>query len=268
MKTFTTKHTLHGKWITKFECFNTKKAYDYTSSAPKTKKREEGSKHFNSLKRARKNLIHTINCNVTRYSKFITLTFAKTTLDRNEAFKMFNQFRKNWLRNFGSKIAYCMVTERQHDRGLKENNKGSWHFHLVVFTDKYIRRDLLDKCWPYGWNKIKRVDKVSNLGRYLGKYLTKDMLDKDKTDISLNKKAVTRSYGLKQPTILYDTEIFVADKHLTYQAKYHLYIEEIYKYSFTTTDYNISQVTKKHKKQYIEKDIRFIDNIMYVTDKL
>ena len=87
-----------------------------------------------------------------------------------------------------------MVSERQKERGKKENNEGAWHFHMVCFISQKIDFNKLKDCWQYGSVDIKLIDDVKIISRYIVKYITKDMLD-----CNLNDKLIYTSQGLKRP---------------------------------------------------------------------
>jgi len=123
-----------------------------------------------SYKRALDNLIWTIDSNITPFSKFITLTFAKAELDYDQAMEKFKNFTKNFKRKFKFKLQYSRIAERQRKRGLKEKNKGSWHFHIIVYIEKKLDFKLLKQCWSYGSVDLKLVDFQKNIALYFGKY--------------------------------------------------------------------------------------------------
>lgn len=157
----------------------------------------EGQKTEANLQRTRNALVLLIDANAGKYSKFITLTFAEAQLDRNQAFKKFNQFRQDFQRTFGYPLRYVLVIEHQKKRGAKEGNEGSLHFHLVVFNEKKLPFPQLKKIWgKYGSVDIKKVDSEHNLGVYMAKYLTKE-------EQELNKKGFTSSANLQKPIIEY-----------------------------------------------------------------
>jgi len=169
-----------------------------------------------SYQRALDNLIWTIDSNITPYSKFITLTFSKAELEFTEAMKKFNSFTKLFKRRFNFKLQYSRIAERQRKRGLKENNEGSWHFHIIVYIDKKLDFKLLKKCWPYGSIDLKVIDFQKNIALYFGKYFTKQ-----KSDVAINKKLVSHSQGLKKPTIIYGNDINTFDNYeITYYKQY------------------------------------------------
>lgn len=161
-------------------------------------KTDQGEKLGKNLMRARDNLVDTINSNITQYSKFITLTFADPVLDRPQAMKHFHSFTRLFTRHFRYNLRYVGISERQLERGKKEGNSGSWHFHLAVFLDQFLDFDKLKRAWPYGSVDLKVIDKVENIGRYMAKYLTKQMISK-------NEKSLFKSYGLNEAVVRYDS---------------------------------------------------------------
>jgi len=169
-----------------------------------------------SYKRALDNLIWTIDSNITPFSKFMTLTFRDAELDYTKAIKKFNRFTLYFKRHFKFKLEYSRIAERQSKRGIKENNEGSWHFHIIVYIDKKIDFKLLKKCWPYGSIDLKLVDFQKNIALYFGKYF-----NKQKSDIAINKNLVSHSQGLKKPIIIYENDIDTFDNYkITYYKHY------------------------------------------------
>jgi hypothetical protein len=154
-------------------------------------------KSLASLQRSKNNLFITVSANLTKFTKFITMTTKETVLDRKDFLMHFNQFRKNFTRIFGYNLKYVAVLERQKLRGKKENNLGSWHIHMIVFNDEKLNFLKLKKAWSIGSVDIKRLSKNSQVPIYLMKYLSKE-------NILINDKAIFKSHHLKQPTIYYD----------------------------------------------------------------
>ena len=168
------------------------------------------------------NLVRTINCNVNNKSKFLTLTFKDTVLDNDLALKEFHQFRQNFKREFGFNLEYVAVQEPQKKRGLKENNSGSIHFHLVVFNKQFLKFERLKKCWKNGSIDIKRIDKVDNIGRYMSKYLWKDI-----DLIKPGKHSILKSKGLLTPTVDYLPGSYETTKKPTYFDCWSCYSPEL-----------------------------------------
>ena len=175
---------------------------------------QDNEKNDYSYKRALDNLILTIDSNVNYYSKFMTLTFAKTELDYKQAMKKFNQFRQNFKREFGENLKYSRIAERQKKRGEKENNQGSWHFHIIAYNNQKLSFKRLKKIWVYGSVDIKKVDYNKNLALYFGKYF-----DKQKSDIALNDNLVSHSQGLSRPKVIYGNDIDAFDNYILTYAK-------------------------------------------------
>jgi hypothetical protein len=177
----------------------------------------DGVKSESNLQRTRNALVLLIDANAGKYSKFITLTFAEAQLDRNQAFKKFNQFRQDFQRSFGYPLRYVLVIEHQKKRGAKEGNEGSLHFHLVVFNEKKLPFAQLKKIWgKYGSVDIKKVDSEHNLGVYMAKYLTKE-------EQELNKKGFTSSANLQKPTIEYLPHNYVPHEISAFSNTYSVY---------------------------------------------
>jgi len=195
---FNKKMTISGNHL-RYQTFSHSyvKGFCQGDTQRKGNKRQEGEKQENNLYRARMNLIDTINCNITKYSKLITLTTAEPCLDRELFLKWFNDYTKYFKRKFQTPMKYVAVTERQEERGLKENNLGSWHIHIIIFNDMYLPFDNLKPLWKHGSTDIKVIDSTDNLGVYLAKYLTKESLE-------LNKKSILKSRGLKTPFVEYN----------------------------------------------------------------
>lgn len=234
MKSYKNKTITAGEHIRRIDV-STPILYDFTNSKQKFSKATEGEKKDYSMRRTQDDLVMTIDANVNHWSKFITLTFANAVLNRDEGMRFFNAFQKFFLREFGMPLRYVGVTERQRQRGISEGNEGSWHFHLVVFNNQKLDFERLKKTWPYGSVDIKRIDKTENLGKYLGKYLSKS------NENGLNKKSVFKSSGLKKPTITFD-DLPYNDMTQTYRRSYEHLNEStgeiIY---YTITDYSISK---------------------------
>lgn len=149
------------------------------------RKPEPGEKRTDNLTRAQRAVRQIVWANLSRYTKFLTLTYAETVLDVTTFKKNFDSFRKGMSRR-GYKMRYLYVLERQKDRGEQEGNEGCLHCHIVLFNDEYIPyKDILD-CWKFGSIDIhvlkgcryednhKSAEKINDLAAYVSKYITKD----------------------------------------------------------------------------------------------
>ena len=190
---------------------------DYKTIRASYEKSMDSDKRDDNLQRSRNSMVLLIDANVTKYSKFITLTFANAVLDRNDAFRYLKQFTKDFKHKFGYPLQYVLVAERQLKRGLKEGNEGSWHFHLVVFNERKLPfKDLKDIWGKYGSIDVKKIDYSHKLGVYMAKYLSKEVME-------ANKKGYTSSQGLIHPTIEYLPHNYSPESLADYQSTYSLY---------------------------------------------
>ena len=122
--------------------------------------REEAEKRNDNLYRARKNIRQIIWSNQSKYTKFIILTYADTVLDIDKVRYDISKFVKN-MKNRGYDMKYLYVLENQKERGIKENNDGCLHVHMVLFIDKYIPKEDIDKSWKKGYTGINAIDNIT-----------------------------------------------------------------------------------------------------------
>ncbi len=147
------------------------------------------------LSRARRDLRRLINANVNMYgvpSKFVTLTFKDDIEDLKKANSEFTKFIKRLKRYFGIDIKYAAVPEIQQERFAKYGIK-VWHYHVIFFNLPYINSNDLADIWKNGFIKINRIDRISNVGAYICKYMTKDNKD------LVGQKCYFTSRGLRKP---------------------------------------------------------------------
>jgi len=147
-----------------------------------------------NAKRARKNVYDLVNTNYTEFTKMITLTYAETMLDYDQLYMDWKRFVES-LKRKGIKFPYLAITEHQLKRGKREGNEGSLHVHAILFTNEYIPFKTLKACWgTRGSVHIEKIDKASNKGAYVAKYITKDAMPPDK-------KSYRTSRNIKRPTV-------------------------------------------------------------------
>ena len=165
----------------------------YTRTYTPTRKGGRTMANEQNAKRARRNIHDIVNANWTKYSKFITLTYAEPQFDYDKLAHHFHIFRKR-LRRKGIKFPYLWIVEHQKERGQKENNDGSLHIHLLAFTDAYIPYEIINDAWVHGFVKINaNAKKATNPGAYVAKYIQKETMPPDK-------KAYRTSQDIKRPT--------------------------------------------------------------------
>lgn len=226
---------VYDKFITK----------SYNSERVNYEKSEKGIKSNASIQRAKTQLFNLVASNVTRYSKFITLTTKATVLDRNEFLNMFNQFRKNFSRIFGYNLRYVSVLEQQKKRGIRENNSGSYHMHLIVFNDAKLPFESLKKCWrSYGSVDVKKLRDYTHIPLYLMKYLTKEI-------VSHNDKMILVSQKLKQPEIYYSSNRIILE---TYDYRKEYFMPNGVKCLFYEIQINRSKSNFKQEIEMIKFD--------------
>lgn len=172
-------------------------------------KEEKGQieKAESSVRRTRREIRRTVNSNP-QLTKFLTLTSKITDGKKsNHCFNLFTQRMKDRYPEF----QYFAVLEFQKDIDFFGNVKpdgGAAHYHLLCNL-RYVRSKEIEKIWGKGFIKIKRVRHVTNLGRYLSKYLQKDMFDKR----MFGKKKFFCSQELKRPVEIVndDARVFMQE---------------------------------------------------------
>lgn len=122
---------------------------------------------------------------------FLTLTFAENLTNIEIANNLFNKFIKR-LRSVKDDIRYIAVPEFQQ--------RGAVHYH-VLMSGKYFPKAQLEKIWGHGFIKLKSIKQVEKLGKYISKYLTKEMFDQLR-----GKKKFFTSRGIIKPTTLYSDD--------------------------------------------------------------
>ena len=154
---------------------------------------EEKEKREDNLYRARQNIRRIVWSNQGKYTKFVTLTYKQTVLDVKKVRRDITTFVQS-MRRCGYDMKYLYVLENQKERGKIENNNGCIHVHMLLFIDKYIPKQDLEKCWKHGFIGIEKIDNVRNLGAYVCKYITKQNL------ADFGKRCYSCSIGLDRPS--------------------------------------------------------------------
>lgn len=131
--------------------------------------------------------------------KFVTLTFAKHITDIKQANRIYSKYiqRLNYL-IYGkqcSNLAYLNVIEF--------TKIGRIHYHTMFFNLISIEKNLLEKTWSQGYARIKSVYKVTNLARYMTKYMAKGFDDVRLT----GKKRYFTSKNLIKPLTVREEEV-------------------------------------------------------------
>lgn len=223
----------------------------FSSNRTNYQKSKDSQKTSFNINRARTNLVNTINCNKTQFTKFITLTQKENNTRRTVLLKRFKLFLLRWKRKYGYNLPYVAVIEPQ--------KRGSLHIHLVAFLDYFIFYEELNSLWTWGFTDIK-VIKNNDIGRYMAKYFTKDSAF-IKNANNFNKKIIFKSRGLKKPIVKYDFTVTknIKGVKLQYEKDY----EFIFKSCFVKQrDFHLNQEKKYvNYKEYKVPKMPLIDLI-------
>lgn len=156
-------------------------------------------KQYDSIKRKQKHyqemrwiIARIVDCNFDNKTKFMTLTFKDNIQDITYTNYEFNKFIKRL--NFRlyhdkkQKLKYIAVWEKQ--------KRGAIHYHIIFFDFPYINLKKLQEIWGHGFVKINKIDVDSkdNRGRYVSKYFSKDIDEKN-----YKQKAFFKSRNLIMP---------------------------------------------------------------------
>lgn len=182
---------------------------------------QKKERFYKSCYRAKQNIFDLVACNVNKHldfdgkkqtTKFLTLTFKEDIKDISIANAELTKFFKRLsYKAYGIRknvIKYIAVPELQ----LK-NNRGVWHFHIILFNVKFIKFTDLLKCWGCGGvyiNALKKGMDGTEIAKYITKYISKALKLSDKkesfTNYELykkynmqNKKRYYRSRKLYKP---------------------------------------------------------------------
>lgn len=132
----------------------------------KSKTRDEQIGHLRTTFKKLRELINT-NFIGQPNEKFITLTYAENMQDVERLQRDFQIWMKSVRRKYG-KCDYINVVEPQE--------RGAWHCHVLIkfyeLENGYLDYDEFRKLWKYGYNKVKELNDIDNIGAYLSAYLT------------------------------------------------------------------------------------------------
>lgn len=129
-----------------------------------------------SVNRARRSVLDLVFFGLRSDSKFLTLTFAKATVDRSYVRGCINNMCNRYLLEYGRPLPYLSVLEF-HPAGH------GYHVHMLVNSPFISQADWQGKLWRQGIVDIRSVRRLDNvdhridLANYLLKYLEKDVAD-------------------------------------------------------------------------------------------
>lgn len=171
----------------------------------------------NSISRSKSKIFEYALCN--SFDFFVTLTLDRQKYDRynlDSYIKALGQFIRNMRRDYGVNIQYLLIPECHID--------GAWHIHGLIkdLPIEQLKAFKIDDKIPlrlkkmisegreiynwikyadkFGWVTLERVKSQIAISKYITKYITKDMLDSQKT--RKNKKLYYCSRGLDKAAII------------------------------------------------------------------
>ena len=186
-----------------------------------------------SIHRAKTKIRRIVNANP-ELNKFATLTFADWTnifehQNKNLDFEYIGNPRNiaecnDAFRKFALRAEYSME-QKLHYICIPELQKnGNVHYH-VLYDLPFLNTSKLASIWKAGFVKINRIDNVSNVGAYVGKYLSKE----NTKDSLANKKTFSYSSGLKQPFEIPEANLekmeLKQEKEYHYDTEYHGHVD-------------------------------------------
>lgn len=181
--------------------------------------KKENARKYYAYKR-RESMIRLINNNFDRTSKFLTLTFKENFQDVDEANYRHTKFIGKIRARYPT-YKYLSVIEFQ--------KRGAIHYHLL--QNMYIYHKILESIWgkgrgknfnSYGFIKIKRTDRVKNLGLYMTKYLTKHAENEN----IKGKKKFSMSRNMIKPEVLEGHSVSDAGRLSRYAKDNYVLINE------------------------------------------
>lgn len=183
-----------------------------------------------SLRRTRREIADIVDCN--DFDKFATFTFDPKKHPLCKDYEYAKTIMIKWLKNqqlTHGAFRYVLVPERQ--------SNGNIHFHALLgaFTGKYHTTnqrgngDNKRQCYKinswetrYGFADMEDIGNKEATGRYIGKYITKEMTrTQNIEDTAINKHTeITKKYGkryfsskgLNKPVKVYNEHLKQVEK--------------------------------------------------------
>jgi len=154
---------------------------------------EHNRRHSANISRTRNMVRRLALANFDSDSKFVTFTFAENIQSIPEANQLWKKFILRLRYKYGG-FKYLAVLEFQ--------KRGAVHYHMISDLP-YIPKKQLAEIWGQGFIKINRITHVDNVGAYIVKYMTKDLMD----ERFVSQKAYQCSKGLERPLVLRGEEL-------------------------------------------------------------
>jgi hypothetical protein len=187
------KIIVSGKEIEKYEYLDKPVLKGFIRRQRKHKNKETNPQEKivkSSLYRTRMKIRRMVNAN-SQLTKFVTLTNNKEVFDLKIANRQFNLFTQRMSDHY-PEFEYIAVPEFQP---ISQRV----HYH-VICNLRYVPNKIIAQIWKNGFIRINRIDRITNVGRYVCKYLSKDMND----NRLFHRKKFFYSQKLNKPFELYD----------------------------------------------------------------
>lgn len=200
-----------------------------------------------SIVRARRSVRELIDCNYTKFTKFVTFTFKENVTDMKEARKAFKDFMRSFKMKFGMPFKSVRVTELQQ--------RGAIHFHCVLFIEKYLPFKELKALWgKYGSLDIKAIKCGSEaVTKYVCKYITMDFVGQK---YNPGDRLYTCTQNLIRPTIerIHCSNSLPEDYFFGFKLDYqytHFLVDDNGQYTelYTITQVFVAQPIKERKSE-------------------
>lgn len=153
---------------------------------------------IDNARRAISQCKRVINSNAGKSSypdKFVTVTFKEEETDLNRCNDLFKNFMKRLEYKLGKNVEYVAVPQIQWERYKKYGVK-VWHYHILLFGMDYVKNSDLREIWGHGFVRINAIDKITDVGSYVSRYMEKDF----EGVLVKNHRRYLTSSGLIRPT--------------------------------------------------------------------
>jgi uncharacterized protein (DUF2164 family) len=128
-----------------------------------------------TIKQSLRNLRDLLNANITNTEncRWLTLTYRENMQDTK---RLYGDTRK-----FHMRMRYYLeqnsLPRYEYIECAEPQARGAWHMHVVmIFTEvgqaPFIPNETIEKLWPFGFTKIRKLTSVDNVGCYLTAYIS------------------------------------------------------------------------------------------------
>lgn len=218
-------------------------SHEYKKRSP----RDDFEPDPSSIRRTKSLLNDYVVCN--RFELFCTFTFDPKKFKKREDFSSCYRRMQLWLHSqrtsHSPDLQYLVVVER--------HKKGGFHFHALISHyngalaysgHKSNNRPIFNiSGWRFGFSTAVKInpDEIDAVGRYVGKYITKDMSKE------FGRKRYLASRNLTKPVKKHNTSTF---KNTLPFGRKLIYEKE--KYAVFELDPAFFQRVKKHSEKYAD----------------